>query len=184
MKRVSGFTVVELMVVIGIIGIVSAIAVPGFVSWVPGYRLKSAAMDLYSNIQLARMYAIKDNRPYSVEFNTAANSYKLVDNGYDGEFDTIDDEVKMTVLLSDYQSGVTYGHGDATHNANASPTSNFPDDGVSYTPNRVQLDSRGKSEGYLGWVYLQAQDGKSYVVGTPYMTGLVVIKRWNGNRYE
>ena len=65
----SGFTLVELMTVIGIIGILLAIAVPGVMSWLPSYRLRAAAQDMVGNFQKARLEAIKRNALCSVVFN-------------------------------------------------------------------------------------------------------------------
>lgn len=57
----QGFTLVELMIAIAIIGIVSAIAVPNFQQMVSSQRVKSAASDIYGSLQLARSEAMKRN---------------------------------------------------------------------------------------------------------------------------
>ncbi|MBW1668898.1 MAG: prepilin-type N-terminal cleavage/methylation domain-containing protein, partial [Deltaproteobacteria bacterium] len=49
MKKSDGFTLLELLVTIVIFGIIASIAIPGFSRWLPNYRLKGVARDIYSN---------------------------------------------------------------------------------------------------------------------------------------
>jgi type IV fimbrial biogenesis protein FimT len=53
-----GFTLIELLVVIGMMAALALIAIPAFSAWMPEYRLKQAARELYSNIQRAKMGAV------------------------------------------------------------------------------------------------------------------------------
>lgn len=63
--RQNGFSLVELLVVVILITIVSAMAIPGIVSSVRMAHLRGAASDVSGMYQLARTYAIRDNRYYS-----------------------------------------------------------------------------------------------------------------------
>jgi type IV fimbrial biogenesis protein FimT len=60
-NRHSGFTVVELMVTIAIVGILAAIAAPSFIGVVNTNRLASNANELLSIIQYARSEAVRSN---------------------------------------------------------------------------------------------------------------------------
>jgi type IV fimbrial biogenesis protein FimT len=90
----GGFTMVELMVVIGIIAILATIAVPNIISWLPNYRVKAAARDMVSNFQKARMEAVKTNTDVIITFTTGAyapsgqvGSYQIfVDDDGNGTF--------------------------------------------------------------------------------------------------
>ncbi len=72
---VSGFTVLELMVAIGIATIVMAVAIPSFLSWLPTLRLSSAARQVATDLQVARMKAISQNAAYTVTFTQATGTY-------------------------------------------------------------------------------------------------------------
>ena len=50
MRKQSGFTLAELMLCLGIVAILAAIAVPNFVTWLPKRRLQSAASQVQSAI--------------------------------------------------------------------------------------------------------------------------------------
>ena len=74
LKKQSGFTLVELVMVTVVIGIMAAIAVPNFMDWLPNLRLKAAARDLYSNMQEAKMAAIKSNTTVTFSFTPGTGS--------------------------------------------------------------------------------------------------------------
>jgi type IV fimbrial biogenesis protein FimT len=61
MNNKAGFSLMELMVVIMLIAIMAAIAVPNMGAWLANHRLSSSARDIYSMMQLARMRAVRDN---------------------------------------------------------------------------------------------------------------------------
>ncbi len=85
MQKAFGFTLIQLLIVISIIAILSAAAVPGLVNWLPTYRLSSAARDVLSAIELTRLTAIRENAGVAVTFTPANGSYLLwVDNGEGG----------------------------------------------------------------------------------------------------
>ena len=69
MRKDTGFSLLELMVVIGIIAILSTIAIPGIIQWLPKHRIGNAARDVKSTLEFARSNAIKTNSAVIVAFD-------------------------------------------------------------------------------------------------------------------
>ena len=66
LHRTAGFTLVELMVVVAVLGVLAVVAAPGMQGLIRGYRLSSAAGELNSTLQLARSEAIRRNAAVTV----------------------------------------------------------------------------------------------------------------------
>ena len=81
MRKNSGFTLIELMVVIGIVGLLAAITVPNLISWLPKYRVGSTARNVISAVEFARLQAVRENSPVDVNFIYANDRVTVVNSG-------------------------------------------------------------------------------------------------------
>lgn len=69
--RMKGFSLMELMVVIAVIGIIAAIAGPVINQWRENKQLGGAARDFYASLQQAKLAAIRNNANVGVIVNLA-----------------------------------------------------------------------------------------------------------------
>ena len=170
-----GFTMVEVLVVMVILTILMGIAIPGFTRWLPNYRLRGAARDLYSNLQLAKAGAIKERSEWAVKFTPGTNSYQIISGGADRTYSTTaDNAVQKTVNLPDYGSGVSFGFGDSDENVAGTAHTTT----VTFTGNEVVFNSRGTTTSTTGgYAYLQNNRNTAFAVGT-WPSGAVVLRRW------
>lgn len=68
----AGFTLIELIITVAVIGILAGIGFPSIMKWVPNYKIKAAAQELNGNMQKARLDAIKTNSKVSATFVTVS----------------------------------------------------------------------------------------------------------------
>ena len=82
MRKNTGFTLLELMVVIAITAILSVIVVPNMIGWRNNAKLKGNVLNLRGYLEMAKLKAIKENAKVAVVFDVVGNGYAVfVDNG-------------------------------------------------------------------------------------------------------
>ncbi|WP_022668521.1 GspH/FimT family protein [Desulfospira joergensenii] len=191
MKNNSGFTLIELVLVLIIIVVLASVTIANFSSWQDNIYLKSAARDLYSSMQEARMIAVENNSSTAIVFDTANNRYYLCDDpgadGWDGANDytgTGDNNILRTVdLAAAYNNRVRFGPGNVTAGSPGSGDP-LPPDNISYSSpvNILTVNSKGIGNG--GYAYLENPNQDiCYAVGTR-VSGLVKIWRWDGGAWQ
>ena len=86
------------MIVIFMIGLFTAFAVPGIMSWRSAAKLRGAAENLKGNMELAKLKAIQVNGPVAIQFK--ADRYRIfVDTGAnDGVLDAGEKLIKFVGL--------------------------------------------------------------------------------------
>jgi type IV fimbrial biogenesis protein FimT len=104
-----GFTIVELLIVIVIVGIIAAIAAPGMNDLVASTSVRTAASDFYAALATARSEAIKRRTNMSVK--PVSSDWKngwTVEDGASHVFQQAD-ALSTRVAVSGTASAITYG---------------------------------------------------------------------------
>jgi type IV fimbrial biogenesis protein FimT len=76
----TGFTLIELMIVIAVMAVMITIAAPTFQTYMAQSRLKGAAREVASDLMAARMQAIKENNKFKVSFIINDHQYTILDD--------------------------------------------------------------------------------------------------------
>jgi prepilin-type N-terminal cleavage/methylation domain-containing protein len=76
----KGFTLAELMIVIAIIGILSAVSLYGWRGYQDNVNLRTAAGDVATDMAETKQRAVSEGVQYRITFNTAANNY-IIEQG-------------------------------------------------------------------------------------------------------
>ena len=149
MRKNAGFTLVELLMVIGIMGVIAAVTIPGYLAFIPNYRLRAAAEELQGDIQFAKIRAIKLGVVVSIRVNTATDTYTMfVDNG----------------AGANTGNGALDGDEGAPIKAVTMPTG-IDISAVTFANNAVQFNSRGLTHNWNdGQVSLQNTKGRTAIV--------------------
>ena len=98
MKNYKGFSLVELLIVIAMVGIMAAIAIPNMSEFVRKNRIQNQTRRIYSDLMNMRMMAANTNRTHFMEFGLAGNQYQVVEdtNGNNTKNTGAGDTIRLT----------------------------------------------------------------------------------------
>ncbi|GBC59305.1 hypothetical protein DENIS_0242 [Desulfonema ishimotonii] len=154
MRCSKGFTFIEVVVVLAIVTILSTLVLPDFLGLTKRARLKRTGRDMYSNLQKARVSAIKTGRSFRVEFfQPNGTSYTIRDSGPDGDFDNDDDVTEVIDMTVSAYKGIAFGSG---HGLIPSSESTTATDGSSFSGEQALFKADGSAKG--GTVYFKIDD--------------------------
>jgi prepilin-type N-terminal cleavage/methylation domain-containing protein len=181
----SGYSLLELLLVLAIVGILAGISVPQMLASLDDYRVSGAARYVATRIQRTRMEAINRSTAVAVQFLQDTSGYSFgayVDGNGDGVRtqdirDAVDPRIGAVDHLSNNFSGVEFGllAGLPAVDAGGVPPGTDPIKlGVS---NILSYSPSGTSSS--GSLYLRGRGPTQYVVRVFGDTGRVRILKFN-----
>jgi Tfp pilus assembly protein FimT len=161
-KKESGFSIVDLMITLAIIGAISLASVPSLKKWSRNYNMQSAAMDLYAHMQLAKLGAVKENKEWTINFNPGGLMGYQVRNNAGTVVKTVD-------FSTQYSGEIQYGDPTATKT--------YPDTA------RIRFNPNGLSE--IGHAYISNKSKSGYYsIGMLYTISSIKIEKWDGTQWK
>lgn len=77
MRRRGGITLIELVITLAILAALAVMVVPNLGGWIQHYRIKGAVREIVSQMELAKIKALKCNREYRLKINTNSGIFRL-----------------------------------------------------------------------------------------------------------
>ena len=157
-----GFSMLDLVIAMALISILAGIATPNISRWMTIYRLKGASTDIFSNMQMAKLGSVKDNKSWSINFTESG--YQIL-NGDGVPVKDIDfnKEYSGNILYKNPTGGDTIGQNPLIFNPNG-------------TTNNVAKE---------GFIYITNQDNTDYYrVGPKYASGGIKVEKWDGAEWK
>jgi prepilin-type N-terminal cleavage/methylation domain-containing protein len=203
-RKDNGFTIIEMMTIIAVVGILATVAGYNVTRSMPDYRLRQATRRLASMMQLARLRAINSNTECHLEFGIGTSSpgdrfYTFyLDRNSNGQFDVGEDTATRMDMDSiddpqfdDVRSklpselalglrlpvGVSFGGGSATKrptSGDAPPSSGI---GIPFGGTRLVFNHRGSADFNAG-IYFENNKDNSWAITIVQTTGRIRVWHW------
>lgn len=144
-SRAGGFTLVELVVTLAVVGILIGVGVPMYVARLPETRLRSAAHDLLGELRMARSLAVANDTPYFVCFsgNGAVQVDRVDDPAAAADCASASTPTERSADLASAYPGVRYGF--AAGVADCPAGGGVAADPLEFTSDRAVFTPKGAS---------------------------------------
>ncbi len=159
----KGFTFLEVVIVIAIIGILSVLAVPGMSAFTDRLRIETTARTISTDLREMKMKAALDRSDCVVFFDPANNLYELPG--------------RQSLL----PKGVRFGFGSGVLGPPRNPTATPDEDGVTFPSNEAAFYARGSNS--MGTIYITNNYNITMAISTA-VTGRIKIWKWDGVKWS
>jgi len=176
--RNAGFTILELLVTVAIIGIVAGVALPALSAYYGGCCLKAVMFEITGMIKEAKQNTLVNGSDYAVSFNTESKIISLASGqGDDGAWNSADDLVIRSLRLAGKGGCLSFGYG----NCGPVPDLVVSADGVTFPNNTLVCNT--SLTGSSGTVYIQSASGSFMAIVMNTKDYGYKLWRWDGGKW-
>lgn len=101
--RFGGFSLLELVMVLAIVGIATAIAVPRYMSSIQNYRLNASARRIITDLAFARSQAKASSSSRTFQVNVVDDAYLIIE---ETKIDKAADTYRVDLKLAPYHTSI------------------------------------------------------------------------------
>ncbi len=167
----QGFSIIDLMITVAIIAIVGGVAVPSINQWSRNYRLQGAVTTMFSDFQRAKLGAVKENRPWTMDFSPAGITGYQILIPSEPPFPFI---VTTVDFVADYGGNIVYARPDV------GPIIEDPNG----NDDIITLNANGLTPDPQFFVHLSNKELTTfYRIAVPFIAGGTRIERWDGTQW-
>lgn len=114
-QRQSGFTAFEVAVTLAVIALLAAISMPSFLKWLQGHRLRGAAINMASDLEMAKIRAMREGAFVSLQLASGAYTIFLDDGSGGGTAgDMVRNGSERLIQYRQLPTGVSVSIGELT----------------------------------------------------------------------
>ncbi|HYE74213.1 MAG TPA: type II secretion system protein [Blastocatellia bacterium] len=191
MKKASGFSLLELISVVSIVAVASAVMMPSVLKAIQSYRLRTAAQQVEDALHSAKFAAIQSNATRKAYINTSTRCVSFGSSTSGTQY-PLPSGISFTSISVTPPSIVSTAVANATsiggqQGTNASALTSFPATTGATNFYEVSFNSRGLpgpgiNAGTIHWVYLTNSNNELMAV-TITSAGSSQVWRWTGSAW-
>jgi prepilin-type N-terminal cleavage/methylation domain-containing protein len=184
LKNRSGFTIIELIITLMVMGILAGISYPIITSWLPREKLKSAARDLVSDLQTAKSLAVEKNTTYTLLFDDSSTPGKYFCFHDANSNSAFDSATETKIFETDFNSdenkkyNIDFGTGNAVNDWNGNAIASS----IALTDKVIVFDQKGLAD-RSGSVFLKNKNNDICYSVSITGVGSLKIREFNGSSW-
>ena len=106
-RKIKGFTLIEMLVVLSIMAILFSIGIPAYTKWVTKYKIQNDTKTIFGVLNQARIKAFSEKKICGILWSgsTFSQIELRCDNNYDGDIDDTDQLIQKIDLKTSFKDG-------------------------------------------------------------------------------